>query len=87
MTQLVPLAIALGITLVGCLWMWLRHRRPRTMEAHMKEFTRELQALAPDRGQHGKRTTRPVRHEPTAGTRGTSRPGGGLSGTARGRQG
>ena len=59
MTQLVPLAIALGITLVGCLVLWFRHRKPRTMEAHIREFTRELEALAPEARQRGSRTTRP----------------------------
>ena len=44
MTQLVPLAIALGITLIGCLVLWLRHRKPHTMEAHIRESTRELEA-------------------------------------------
>jgi hypothetical protein len=58
-TQLVPLAIALGITLVGCLVLWLRHRKPRTMEAHIREFTRELEALAPEARQRRSRTTRP----------------------------
>jgi hypothetical protein len=59
MTQLVPLAIALGITLIGCLVLWLRHRKPHTMEAHMREFTRELEALAPESRQRGRHTTRP----------------------------
>ncbi len=59
MTQLVPLAIALGITLVGCLVLWFRHRKPRTMGAHIREFTRELDALAPEVRQRRSRTTRP----------------------------
>jgi hypothetical protein len=58
MTQLVPLAIALGITLVGCFVLWLRHRKPHTMEAHIREFTRELEALAPEARQRGSRTSR-----------------------------
>ena len=62
MTQLVPLAIALGITLVGCLVLWLRHRKPHTMEAHIREFTRELEALAPETRRRGSRTTRPGGH-------------------------
>jgi len=28
--------------------LWLRHRKPRSMEAHMQRFARELEALAPD---------------------------------------
>jgi hypothetical protein len=39
--------------------LWLRHRKPHTMEAHMREFTRELEALAPESRQRGRRTTRP----------------------------
>jgi hypothetical protein len=61
-TQLVPLAIALGIALVGFLVLWLRHRKPHTMEAHIREFTRELEALAPEPRPRGRRTTRPRGH-------------------------
>jgi hypothetical protein len=34
-------------TLVICL-IWLRNRKPTSMEAGIKEFSRELRALAPD---------------------------------------
>jgi hypothetical protein len=60
-TQLIPLAIALGITLVGCLILWLRHRKPHTMEAHIREFTRELEALAPEARSRPTRTARAAR--------------------------
>ena len=34
-------------TLLICL-IWLRNRKPSSMEAGIKEFNRELRALAPD---------------------------------------
>jgi hypothetical protein len=45
---LVYLGIAVVLSLVGCTVLWLRNRRPRSMEHSIKEFTRELDALAPD---------------------------------------
>ena len=48
MTNLVYLGIAVVLSLLGCLILWLRHRKPRSMEAHMQRFARELEALAPD---------------------------------------
>ncbi|MCU1462257.1 MAG: hypothetical protein JWO37_2332 [Acidimicrobiales bacterium] len=48
MTQLVFLGVAIVISLIGCGLLWLRHRKPRSMEAHMDAFSRELRALAPD---------------------------------------
>ena len=48
MTNLVYLGIAVVLRLLGSLVLWLRHRKPRSMEAHMQRFARELEALAPD---------------------------------------
>ncbi|MEN3314368.1 MAG: hypothetical protein V7605_602 [Acidimicrobiaceae bacterium] len=48
MKNLLYLGLALGISLVGCLVLWARSRRPRSMEHSMKEFSKELGALAPD---------------------------------------
>jgi uncharacterized alpha-E superfamily protein len=48
MTNLVYLGIAVILSLLGSLVLWLRHRKPRSMEAHMQRFARELEALAPD---------------------------------------
>jgi hypothetical protein len=48
MTNLVYLGIAVVLSLVGCGVLWLRNRRPTTMEASIKDFSRELGALAPD---------------------------------------
>jgi hypothetical protein len=48
MTNLVYLGIAVVLSMLGSLILWLRHRKPRSMEAHMQRFARELEALAPD---------------------------------------
>lgn len=50
MTNLVYLGIAVVLSLIGCGVLWLRNRRPTTMEASIKDFSRELGALAPDDG-------------------------------------
>jgi len=44
---LVFLGIALMVSLLGCLTLWLRSRQPRSMDAHIRDFARELDALAP----------------------------------------
>jgi len=54
-TQLIFLGVAIVISLIGCGLLWLRHRKPRTMEAHMDAFSRELRALAPDDQRHERR--------------------------------
>ena len=48
MSNLVYLGIAVALSLVGCTVLWLRNRSPRSMEHSIKEFTRELDALAPN---------------------------------------
>ena len=47
MNALVFLGIALMVSVLGCLTLWLRSRQPRSMEAHIRDFARELDALAP----------------------------------------
>jgi hypothetical protein len=44
---LVFLGIAVGLSLIGCLVLWLRSRQPGSMDAHIRDFARELDALAP----------------------------------------
>jgi hypothetical protein len=44
---LVFLGIAAVLSAVGCGILWLRSRQPGSMEAHIEEFARELDALAP----------------------------------------
>ena len=63
MNALVFLGIAVLLSLLGCLVLWLRSRQPRSMDAHIRDFARELDALAPgtplDRGR-----PRPPRRDP-----------------------
>ena len=47
MSNLAYLGIAVVLSLIGCLVLWLRTRRPRSMEHSVREFSRELDALAP----------------------------------------
>ena len=47
MSALVFLGIALAVSLVGFLVLWYRNRAPRSMDAHIRDFARELDALAP----------------------------------------
>jgi hypothetical protein len=49
MSNLLYLALALVLSVIGVLVLWYRTRRPRSMDAHITDFARELQALAPDR--------------------------------------
>lgn len=48
MNALIFLGIALVLSLVGCGILWMRSRQPGSMEAHIRDFERELNALAPD---------------------------------------
>lgn len=47
MNALVFLGIAVMVSVLGCLTLWLRSRQPRSMDAHIRDFARELDALAP----------------------------------------
>ncbi len=63
MNALIFLGIAVILSAGGCLVLWLRSRQPRSMDAHIRDFARELDALAPgsplDRG----RPPRPGRRD------------------------
>ena len=48
MSPLVFLGIALGLSLVGVLVLWMRNRPPKSVDAHIRAFSKELEALAPD---------------------------------------
>ncbi len=48
MNALVFLGIAVVLSAAGCLVLWLRSRQPGSMDAHIRDFARELDALAPD---------------------------------------
>lgn len=65
------------LSLIGALVVWLRERTPQSMEAHMKAFERELDALSPktpiEAGPRRRRPPSPERRDrphprgPTAG--------------------
>jgi hypothetical protein len=48
MSNLIYLFIALGLSILGSVILWYRHRKPTSLEAGIDEFSRELRALAPD---------------------------------------
>jgi len=52
--------VAAGLSLVGSVILVLRARKPRSMEAGIREFSRELRALAPDPAAR-RATSRPER--------------------------
>ncbi len=54
MSYLLYLLIALGLSVLGSLILWYRHRKPRSVESGISEFSRELRALAPDRQRESK---------------------------------
>ncbi|MDQ3106290.1 MAG: hypothetical protein M3Q68_00600 [Actinomycetota bacterium] len=47
MSNLLYLGIAVLLSVVGCLWLYLRNRKPTSLNAGIEEFQRELRALAP----------------------------------------
>ncbi len=47
MSALAFLGIAAVLSLIGCGILLLRSRHPGSMEAHIRDFERELDALAP----------------------------------------
>lgn len=48
MSSLLFLGFALLLSLIGFLVLWIRNRPPRSVDAHIRAFARELQALAPE---------------------------------------
>jgi hypothetical protein len=47
MSSLIYLLVALLLSIAGSLILWLRHRKPHSLESGIDAFTRELKALAP----------------------------------------
>lgn len=41
-------AVAVGVAAVLCIAIWLRHRKPKSVEANMRAFNKGLRALAPE---------------------------------------
>ena len=73
MSNLAYLGLAVGLSVVGLLGLWLARRRPRSMQAGMEAFSRELQALAPPDTRAQRRETHvdqvspaPIRPRPTS---------------------
>lgn len=58
MSNLLYPVVAIGLSLVGAVVLWLRSRKPKTLESGIEEFSRELRALAPDN-----RDSRPANDE------------------------
>ena len=58
MTGLAFLLIAIVISVVGSLVLWWRSRDPVSLESGIEDFSREMRALAPDRGEAASRPTR-----------------------------
>lgn len=46
-SNLIYLLLALGGSVIGSVVMWLRHRKPTSVEAGIDEFNRGLRALDP----------------------------------------
>jgi hypothetical protein len=65
MGNLVFLGGALVISAVGSVVLWLLHRKPTSMEAGIDAFSRELQALAPQRPHHHTEPYGPVADQPS----------------------
>lgn len=55
MSNLLYLGVAIALSIVGCLVIYLRSRKPTSLNSGIEDFQRELRALAPDGrpGRHG----------------------------------
>jgi hypothetical protein len=59
------------LSLLGGFVLWLRERSPQSMEAHMKAFERQLEALSPESPPEHNRRRPHQRAEHRARTRGS----------------
>ncbi|HLY81470.1 MAG TPA: hypothetical protein VKQ71_00725 [Acidimicrobiales bacterium] len=78
--NLLYVVVAILVATVISAWYVLRHRKPKSLEAGIESFSRELKALAPERTpEHGRGARSTPTPEPTerfAGEdRGTGEPG------------
>ena len=55
MSGLIFLIVALLLSVVGSVALWLRHREPTSVERSVDDFTREMHALAPPHRPGGER--------------------------------
>jgi hypothetical protein len=52
-SNLLYLGFAVLLSALGVLWIYLRNRKPTSLNAGIEEFQRELKALAPDKRPEG----------------------------------
>lgn len=55
MSNLLYLGFAVIVSVVGATLLYLRNRKPTSLNAGIEEFQRELRALAPDKRPDGQR--------------------------------
>jgi hypothetical protein len=53
MSNLLYLGFAVVLSALGILWIYLRNRKPTSLNAGIEEFQREVRALAPERRPEG----------------------------------
>ena len=53
MSSLVYLFVVIALSVIGSMFVYYRHRRPKSLESGIDEFSRELRALAPKHGRDG----------------------------------
>ncbi|MDH4145426.1 MAG: hypothetical protein OEY23_09695 [Acidimicrobiia bacterium] len=77
MGNLAYLGLAVALSTVGLTVLWLVRRRPRSIQASMDAFRREMTALAPPDAEADRLETHVDQVQPTRiRTRGTARPRG-----------
>ncbi|HEY9558297.1 MAG TPA: hypothetical protein VIR58_16290 [Acidimicrobiales bacterium] len=54
MNAVVFLLIAVGVSIVGGLYLWFKHRDPTTLDSGIRAFQREMEALAPPPEEQGR---------------------------------
>jgi hypothetical protein len=60
MNAIVFLLVFVVLSVVGGFMLWLRERGPRSMEAHIREFERQREALSPGAPPKRRRTAVPA---------------------------
>jgi hypothetical protein len=60
LSALIFLGIAAVLSAIGFFVLWVRNRPPRSVDAHIRAFARELEALAPEPPGPTSPTVRPV---------------------------
>jgi hypothetical protein len=54
-SALVFLLLAVVVAVVGCVALWYQHRTPNTLDSGIEAFRREMDALAPQDDDRGRR--------------------------------